>query len=164
MDEQNKVNIYRVWEQNFQVYGARKIWWQMNRQGQCIARCTVERLMRDLEIEGVRRGKRLRTTMPDQSRPCPQDLVLRQFAACRPDQLWVGNKHFKIDRRVPITSNTSSSTGFGMGRYGKGGYGIGEESIAIELNDESSFQCDEFVRNVVSVWKCFFTTYNIPTL
>jgi putative transposase len=91
MDEQNKVNIYRVWEQNFQVYGARKIWWQMNRQGQCIARCTVERLMRDLEIEGVRRGKRLRTTMPDQSRPCPQDLVLRQFAACRPDQLWVAD-------------------------------------------------------------------------
>jgi putative transposase len=89
--EQNKVNIYRVWEQNFQVYGARKIWWQMNRQGQCIARCTVERLMRDLEIEGVRRGKRLRTTMPDQSRPCPQDLVLRQFAACRPDQLWVAD-------------------------------------------------------------------------
>jgi len=63
----------------------------MNRQGQCIARCTVERLMRGLEIEGVRRGKRLRTTMPDQSRPCPQDLVLRQFAASRPDQLWVAD-------------------------------------------------------------------------
>lgn len=73
-------------------------------------------------------------------------------------------KHFEIHRRVPITSNTSSSTGFGMGRYGKGGYGIGEESIAIELNDGSSFQCDEFVRNVVSVWKCFFATYGIPTL
>jgi putative transposase len=65
MDEQNKVNIYRVWEQNFQVYGARKIWWQMNRQGQCIARCTVERLMRDLEIEGVRRGKVSKGTMVD---------------------------------------------------------------------------------------------------
>ncbi|RFC37817.1 MAG: Integrase core domain-containing protein [Candidatus Nitrotoga sp. SPKER] len=88
MDEQNKINIYRIWEQNFQVYGARKIWRQMNWQGQCIARCTVGRLMRDLEIAGVRHGKRLRTTMPDQSRPCPQDLVLRQFAASRPDQLW----------------------------------------------------------------------------
>lgn len=91
MDEQNKVNIYWIWEQNFQAYGARKIWWQMNRQGQCIARCTIERLMRNLEIESVRRGKRLRTTMPDQSRPCPQDLVLRQFAASRPDQLWVAD-------------------------------------------------------------------------
>ncbi len=91
MDEQRKVNIYRVWEQHFQVYGARKIWRQMNRQGQAIARCTVERLMRDLGIAGARRGKRRRTTLPDQSRPCPQDLVSRQFVANRPDQLWVAD-------------------------------------------------------------------------
>mgnify|MGYP001229783485 FL=1 len=91
MDEQHKVNIHRIWEQHYQVYGARKIWRQMNRQGQIIARCTVERLMRDLGIAGVRRGKRRRTTLPDQSRPCPQDLVSRQFVASRPDQLWVAD-------------------------------------------------------------------------
>ena len=73
-------------------------------------------------------------------------------------------KHFKIDQRPPITSNTSSSTGFGMGRYGKGVYGIGEESIEIKLNDGSSFQCDELVSNVLSTWKCFFTTHSISIL
>jgi len=80
MDEQRKVNIYRVWEQHFQVYGARKIWRQMNRQGQAIARCTVERLMRDLGIAGVRRGKRRCTTMPDQSSD-----PSRVFVAGNPD-------------------------------------------------------------------------------
>lgn len=57
-----KPQIYRVWEQNFGVYGARKVWKQMNREGTSVARCTVERLMRGLGIEGVRRGKRVRTT------------------------------------------------------------------------------------------------------
>lgn len=54
--------IFRVWEKNFRVYGARKVWKQMNREGMCVARCTVERLMRGLGIEGARRGKRVRTT------------------------------------------------------------------------------------------------------
>ncbi len=85
------VDIYRVWDQNFQVYGARKIWRQMHRENMPIARCTVERLMGRLGIEGVRRGKRIRTTVPDASRPCPRDLVRRAFHADRPNRLWVAD-------------------------------------------------------------------------
>jgi Transposase and inactivated derivatives, IS30 family len=81
------VDIYRVWDQNFQVYGARKIWRQMHRENMPIARCTVERLMGRQGIEGVRRGKRIRTTVPDASRPCPRDLVRRAFHADRPNRL-----------------------------------------------------------------------------
>lgn len=85
------IDIYRVWDQNFQVYGARKIWRQMHRENKPIARCTVERLMRRLGIEGVRRGKRVRTTVPDSSRACPRDLVRRAFHADRPNRLWVAD-------------------------------------------------------------------------
>ncbi|WP_417277043.1 IS3 family transposase [Castellaniella sp.] len=90
-DEQLKPQIYRVWEQNFRVYGARKVWKQMNREGMCVARCTVERLMRGLGIEGVRRGKRVRTTVSDSAAACPQDLVRRHFEADRPNRLWVAD-------------------------------------------------------------------------
>lgn len=85
------IDIYRVWDQNYQVYGARKIWRQMHREGLPIARCTVERLMGRLGIEGVRRGKRVRTTIPATSRPCPRDLVRRDFHADRPNRLWVAD-------------------------------------------------------------------------
>ncbi len=84
------VEISRVWEQNFRVYGARKVWRQMHREGKPIARCTVERLMRRLGIEGVHRGKRIRTTLPG-AEPCPRDLVNRQFAVDRPNRLWVAD-------------------------------------------------------------------------
>ncbi|MER1941980.1 IS3 family transposase [Castellaniella sp. FW104-16D08] len=90
-DEQLRPQIYRVWEQNFRVYGARKVWKQMNRESIRVARCTVERLMGDLGIEGVRRGKRVRTTVPDSAAACPQDLVRRQFEADRPNRLWVAD-------------------------------------------------------------------------
>lgn len=83
--------IYRVWDRNFQAYGARKVWRQMHREGNPIARCTVERLMRRLDIEGVRRGKRVRTTVPDKAKPCPLDLVNRAFHAERPNRLWVAD-------------------------------------------------------------------------
>ncbi len=63
----------------------------MNRESIRVARCTVERLMGDLEIEGVRRGKRVRTTVPDSAAACPQDLVRRHFEADRPNQLWVAD-------------------------------------------------------------------------
>ncbi|MBB5217651.1 hypothetical protein HNQ49_004366 [Parapusillimonas granuli] len=76
-DERLMVQIQRVWEQNFRVYGARKVWKQLNREGVTVARCTVERLMRRLGIEGVRRGKRVRTTVPDGAAACPRDLVKR---------------------------------------------------------------------------------------
>lgn len=85
------VEIQRVWEQNFRVYGARKIWKQLSREGMTAARCTVERLMRRLGIEGVRRGKRLRTTVPDSTVACPRDLVKRQFEVDRPNRLWVAD-------------------------------------------------------------------------
>ena len=90
-DELLKPQIERVWEQNFRVYGARKVWKQMNRESIRVARCTVERLMGVLGIEGVRRGKKVRTTVPDSAAACPQDLVQRHFEADRPNQLWVAD-------------------------------------------------------------------------
>lgn len=83
--------IQRVWEANMQVYGADKVWRQMNREGIPVARCTVERLMGRLGLEGARRGKVVRTTIPDKSAPCPLDRVNRQFRADRPNQLWVSD-------------------------------------------------------------------------
>lgn len=74
-----------------QVYGADKVWKQLNREGIAVARCTVERLMKQLGLRGVRRGKRVRTTIPDVSAPRPLDRVNRQFKADRPNQLWVSD-------------------------------------------------------------------------
>jgi putative transposase len=85
------VQVQRVWEQNFRVYGARKVWKQLNREGVTVARCTVERLMQHLGIEGIRRGKRVRTTTPDSAATCPRDLVKRHFEADRPNRLWVAD-------------------------------------------------------------------------
>ena len=83
--------IQRVWQANMQVYGADKVWRQLNRKGLRVARCTVERLMKRLGLEGVRRGKVVRTTVPDHAVPCPLDRVNRQFKADRPNQLWVSD-------------------------------------------------------------------------
>ena len=83
--------IERVWQSNRQVYGADKVWKQMKREGCCIARCTVERLMKRLGLQGVRRGKVVRTTISDMKAPCPLDRVNRQFKADRPNQLWVSD-------------------------------------------------------------------------
>jgi transposase InsO family protein len=85
------VDIQRVWEENFQVYGARKVWRQMNREDIEVARCTVERLMKRLGIEGARRGRSCRTTIVDNAADRPADLVQRQFVADRPNQLWVAD-------------------------------------------------------------------------
>ncbi|WP_449392354.1 IS3 family transposase [Eoetvoesiella caeni] len=83
--------IHRVWERNMRVYGADKVWRQLHREEHAVARCTVERLMRRLGIQGARRGKSVRTTVPDTSAPCPLDHVNRQFKAQRPNQLWVSD-------------------------------------------------------------------------
>ena len=83
--------IERVWNDNLQVYGADKVWMQMNREGAAVARCTVERLMRRLGLQGVKRGKVVRTTVSDPKAPCPLDKVNRQFCADRPNQLWVSD-------------------------------------------------------------------------
>ena len=83
--------IQRVWHANFQVYGAGKVWRQLNREAVPVARCTVERLMKRLGLEGARRGKVVKTTVADKALPCPLDRVNRQFKAERPNQLWVAD-------------------------------------------------------------------------
>ena len=90
-DEALMPEIQRVWQANLQVYGADKVWRQLNREGIAVARCTVERLMKRMGLEGVRRGKVVRTTIPDAKAPCPLDRVNRQFKADRPNQLWVSD-------------------------------------------------------------------------
>lgn len=83
--------IQRVWAENMSCYGARKVWKQLHREGFTVARCTIERLMKQLKIEGVRRGKIVRTTTSDSKAACPLDRVQRQFKADRPNQLWVSD-------------------------------------------------------------------------
>jgi transposase InsO family protein len=90
-DTKLKVEIARVHAEHFGVYGARKVWRQLHREGVAVARCTVERLMGELHLEGVRRGKPRRTTTPDAAAPRPADLVERDFSAQRPNQLWVAD-------------------------------------------------------------------------
>ena len=85
------LEIQRIWAENLKVYGADKVWRQMHREGVAVARCTVERLMKRLRLQGARRGKTLRTTIPDTQMPCPLDRVNRQFKADRPNPLWVSD-------------------------------------------------------------------------
>jgi len=90
-DAESKVEIGRVYAEHFGVYGARKVWRQLHREGIAVARCTVERLMVELGLQGVRRGKTRRTTTPDAAAARPADLVERDFSATRPNQLWVAD-------------------------------------------------------------------------
>jgi putative transposase len=90
-DAAMEIEIRRVWEENFRVYGARKVWKQLNREQIRIARCTTERLMQKLGLQGVKRGKGYKTTIPDDCAARPADLVQRQFIATRPNQLWVAD-------------------------------------------------------------------------
>jgi transposase InsO family protein len=83
--------IKRVWKENFRVYGARKIWLQLNRESIKVARCTVERLMKRIGLRGVVRGRRCKTTISNPKAAHPSDLVRRQFTATRPNQLWVAD-------------------------------------------------------------------------
>lgn len=83
--------IQHVFDENFGVYGARKVWRQLIRQGETVARCTVERLMRAMGLRGVVRGKPIRTTVSDKAAPCPLDKVNRQFVTDRPNTLWVSD-------------------------------------------------------------------------
>jgi hypothetical protein len=84
-------SIRQVHAANLGVYGARKVWRQLGREGIAVARCTVERLMRSTGLRGAVRGKEVRTTIPDKATPCPADKVNRQFRAPRPDMLWVSD-------------------------------------------------------------------------
>jgi putative transposase len=90
-DEALTAEIRRVHAANFAVYGARKVWRQLNREGIPIARCRTERLMRQMGLAGRVRGKKKRTTIPDPTAPRPADLVERQFRAAAPNQLWVAD-------------------------------------------------------------------------
>jgi putative transposase len=85
------VEIRRVFTANRSVYGPRKVWLQLNREGIPVARCTVERLMRADGLAGVRRGARKRTTIPDPAATLPQDLVRRDFEPLAPNRLWVAD-------------------------------------------------------------------------
>ena len=90
-DDELCAAIERIWRENFEVYGARKVWRQLRREGVDVARCTVERLMRRLGIAGVVRGRRPRTTIIDSKAQCPLDRVQRTFAAEAPNRLWVAD-------------------------------------------------------------------------
>jgi transposase InsO family protein len=83
--------VARVFEENFEVYGVRKVWRQLQREGQEVARCTIERLMQSMGLQGVIRGKPVKTTISDKAAPCPLDHVSRQFQAPRPNALWVSD-------------------------------------------------------------------------
>jgi len=84
-------NIQRVWEENFRVYGVRKVWRQLAREGFTVARCTIERLMQKMGLQGVVRGKKRITTVSDPAQERAPDLVKRIFTASRPNQLWVAD-------------------------------------------------------------------------
>jgi putative transposase len=83
--------IVRVHAENFGVYGAPKIWPPLNREGNCVTRCTIERLMRELGLQGAVRGEPKRTTIADDAADRPRDLVDRQFHAEAPNRLWVAD-------------------------------------------------------------------------
>jgi transposase InsO family protein len=86
-----QAEVRRVHAENFGVYGVRKVWRQLGREGTPVARCTVARLMRQMGLRGVVRGKETRTTMADKASPCPTDKVNRQFRAPQPNVLWVSD-------------------------------------------------------------------------
>jgi transposase InsO family protein len=86
-----RTEIRRVYEENFRVYGVRKVWRQLLRERIAVARCTVARLMRAMSLQGVVRGKTMRTTISNAAAPCPLDRVNRQFKAPRPNALWVSD-------------------------------------------------------------------------
>jgi len=91
MDEALQPEIKRVFETNHQLYGVRKVWHALRREGFDVARCTVARLMRDMGLRGAVRGKKLRTTVPNSANDCPLDLVNRKFVTTAPNRLWVAD-------------------------------------------------------------------------
>jgi len=86
-----RAKIRQVFEDNFSVYGVRKVWRELKRRDTPIARCTVRRLMREMGLQGVVRGRKFKTTIPDESAARPLDLVERNFTATRPNELWVAD-------------------------------------------------------------------------
>jgi putative transposase len=100
-DEELRAEIQRVWDGNFAVYGAEKVWRQLGREGVEAARCTVERLMRQMGLRGAVRGRAFKvTTVANEAMPRPLDLVEREFYATKPNQLWVAD----IERHEVLTN------------------------------------------------------------
>jgi transposase InsO family protein len=93
------IEIKRVFDENFQVYGVRKVWRQLLREGHDVGRCTVARLMKKEALQGVIRGGRVRTTVSDRATPCPLDHVNRKFRAPRPNVLWVSDFTYVATRQ-----------------------------------------------------------------
>jgi len=98
--------IQRVFEDNHGVYGADKVWRQLNREGMTVARCTVERLMRIQGLQGVRRGKQVRTTVANEAADRPLNWVNRQFHADRPNQLWVSDFTYQAAEILPARGDS----------------------------------------------------------
>lgn len=103
-----KLEIARVFAENFEVYGVRKDWWQLQRESFDVARCTVERLMRGMGLQGVIRGKPVRTTISDRAAPCPLRHVNRQFQAPRV-ATWTGFA-YRLRHRVYARRTVGSRT------------------------------------------------------
>jgi putative transposase len=105
--------VVRVHAAHYGVYGARKVWLQLNREGIPVARCTVERLMRRLGLHGAVRGKVKRTTIADRTARLPEDLVQRRFAPLAPDRLWIADITYC---RAPLIDVISHRMGCGTNR------------------------------------------------
>ncbi len=109
-DAELRAPIQRVWDENEQVYGPRKIWKQLRREGFRVARCTVARLMREMGLPGVSRGRASKiTTQSDRAAERPADLVDRQFTATRPNQLWWQTSRTSRPGAASSTSPSSST-------------------------------------------------------
>ena len=115
-DSELRTQIRRVWETNFGVYGARKVWRQLKREGVEVARCTVERLMRHQGLKGVVRGERKRTTIGDDSAARPADLVDRSFEADGPNRLWLADleRHEALTNRAVVGGHRCVLVAAGM--------------------------------------------------
>ena len=113
-----KSEIRRVYEENFRVYGVRKVWRQLLREGIAVARCTVARLMGTMGPQGVVRGKKVRTTISNAAAPCPLDHVNRQFKAPRPNALWVSDFTYVVTWPVSSMSPLSSTSLRGVSSAG----------------------------------------------
>ena len=98
-DAELRPHIQRVFDANWQVYGVRKVWRQLRREGFDVARCTVARLMKAMGIQGIIRGKPQKTTIPDKKLPCPLDKVNRQFRVPAPNTLWVSDFTYVATRK-----------------------------------------------------------------
>jgi transposase InsO family protein len=98
-DARLQSEVRRVWEENFRVYGVRKVWRQLCQEGIAVARCTIVRLMRQMGLSGAVRGKAVKTTISNPAAPCPRDKVNRKFQSPRPNALWVSDFTYVATRQ-----------------------------------------------------------------